>query len=238
MGSVIRAVRRKRRLRQTDVATLAAVGQTTVSRIERGHLDEMSLATLRRVGRILDVQLQLAPRWRGGELDRLLDRDHARLVEHIVALLRAVGWEVTLEYGFNVYGERGSVDVIGWRPEHDAVLIVEAKTRLVDLQDLLASMDRKARLVPRLLAADRGWQPRVVGRCLAVVGSTANRAVVGRHLAIFASTFPERWMELRPWLRAPARPIRALWMISPNRLATATRRDVASQRVRRRPECG
>jgi hypothetical protein len=42
-----------------------------VSLIERGHLDTLSLRTMRRVAAVLDVRLDLVARWRGGELDRL-----------------------------------------------------------------------------------------------------------------------------------------------------------------------
>ena len=37
-----------------------------------------------------------------------------RIVEHVVAATRASGWEVLVEYGFNHYGDRGSVDVLAW----------------------------------------------------------------------------------------------------------------------------
>ena len=61
-----------------------------------------------------------------------------------------------VEYTFNHYGERGSVDVVAYHAGHRALLIVEVKTRLTDLQAFLASFGRKLRVVPALVRDDRG----------------------------------------------------------------------------------
>ena len=50
IGSVIRAVRHRRGLRQIDVAQTAGVSQAYVSYVERGHLDRLSVDTVRRIG--------------------------------------------------------------------------------------------------------------------------------------------------------------------------------------------
>jgi transcriptional regulator with XRE-family HTH domain len=136
VGSVVRSLRRRQGLRQSDVAALAQVSQPVVSRIERGRLEEVTLATLRRVGRVLELALPLDPRWRGGELPRLRDREHAAIVERCVRILRDLGWEVLVEFSFNSYGERGSVDIVAWHPAARALLLVEVKSRLLDLQAL------------------------------------------------------------------------------------------------------
>ena len=59
LGASLRAVRMRRRRRQSDVAAAAGVGQTTISRIERGHLAAQSLTTLRRVAAALDVRIEV-----------------------------------------------------------------------------------------------------------------------------------------------------------------------------------
>jgi hypothetical protein len=69
-----------------------------------------------------------------------------------------LGWQTVLEYTFQHFGERGSVDVLAWRPDVRALLLVEVKPDLDDLQDMLSALDRKARLVPRLIATERAWQ--------------------------------------------------------------------------------
>ena len=83
IGRVCRTLRRRLRWRQSDLAARAGVSQSLISDIERGQLRHVGLATLRRVFESLEVDLVLNARWRGGELDRLLDEDHSRLVAAI-----------------------------------------------------------------------------------------------------------------------------------------------------------
>jgi transcriptional regulator with XRE-family HTH domain len=163
VGEVVRTVRRRRGLRQRDVAAMAGVSQWSVSAVERGQLEQLTLCTIRRVCSALEIGTPLAPRWRGVELPRLLDARHAALVEEVVARLSALGWETVLEYTFQHFGERGSVDVLAWRPEARALLVVEVKTDLDDLQEMLSAIDRKARLVPRP-GPRRSPRP-ALGRC-------------------------------------------------------------------------
>lgn len=190
VGAALRALRRRLGLRQADIGERADVSQDSVSMVERGRLERVSLPTMRRIAVALDATVTVTVRWRGGELYRLLDEEHARLVEAVVARLRAEGWEVAVEYSYNHFGERGSVDVVAWHATRMALLIVEVKVRLLDVQDLHAGVDRKARVVPALLAAERGWRARTVGRLVVVRDTPANRAVVARHAQTFAGRCP------------------------------------------------
>ena len=104
VGRLLRAVRIRLNLRQVDVADRAGVSQTVVSDIELGRLEDVGLRSTRSVARVLEVRLALSAQWRGGEADRLLDRAHASIVEHVVATLRSLSWEVIPEFTFNVYG--------------------------------------------------------------------------------------------------------------------------------------
>ena len=213
-GLVLRAVRRRRRLRQTDVAQRSRVSQATVSNLERGRVGGMTLDTVRSVGKALEVGVGLEARWRGPELARLLDEEHAATVERLARYLRARGWLVELEYGFNRYGDRGSVDVLGWQPSRRVLLIVEVKTSLPDLQDLFSSMARKMRVVPPLLRAEREWQPASVGLVLVVTGSRANRSVIERHRMSFDAVVPAGSNEVRAWLRDPQGNLAGRWLLS------------------------
>ncbi len=75
----------------------AECSQAMVSLIERGHIDRISLRALRRVLAALDASAFVTVNWRAGDLDRLVDEDHARLVAAVAALLRAAGWLVETE---------------------------------------------------------------------------------------------------------------------------------------------
>jgi Holliday junction resolvase-like predicted endonuclease len=124
--------------------------------IERGVLEGTSLRLVRRVAAALGVSLPVDPRWRGADLATLLDERHAVLVQVVVAKLTTAGWQALPEHTFNEWGEKGSIDVLAWHDGRRALLSIEIKTRLPDLQDLLSTMDRKRRLAPMLrLAADR-----------------------------------------------------------------------------------
>jgi transcriptional regulator with XRE-family HTH domain len=229
VGTVIRAVRHRRKLRQLDVAKRAGVSQRTVSDIERGHLVRVSLRALRAVGAVLEVGLPFSPRWRGPELDRLLDAQHATIVEIVVGSLRSNGWQVLVEWSFSEFGERGSVDVIGWHEASRTLLVIEVKTKIVDVQELLATHDRKVRLARRLLLRERGWRAAAVGRVLVVLDGTTNRDVVSRHRQVFEAVLPARTLEVRRWLSAPGTDLAGLWFLRPSTDRTSARSRNSSE---------
>jgi transcriptional regulator with XRE-family HTH domain len=214
IGRLIAVVRRHVGLRQVDVARNANVDQKVVSLLERGMLARVSVDAFRRVCAVLQIEQVLEVRWRGGLGDRLIDRGHARIVEAVLAALGRLGWESIPEFTFNVYGERGSVDVLAWHARSRTLLILEIKTMLTDLQRLLMAMSRKLRLVPGEVARDRGWKPRAIGHVVVVQGTRANRAIVARHRATFDATFPHDTSEVRQWLRKPTGDFAGLWFVA------------------------
>ena len=124
--------------------------------IERGNLDGVTIGTLRKVCAALEVRLDMAPRWRGGDLDRLIHGRHAAMGSFLAERLRGEGWEVAPEVSFSLFGERGVIDLLAWHPPRKALLVIELKTELVNPNELLGLMDRRLRLARRI-AGDRGW---------------------------------------------------------------------------------
>jgi transcriptional regulator with XRE-family HTH domain len=232
-GRLVATVRRHLRFRQADVGELAGVDQKVVSLIERGLLARVSVERFRRVCAVLEIEPVLDLRWRGGLGDRLIDRGHANLVEMVASMLRVGGWTVIPEYSFNVYGERGSVDILAWHPERRVLLIVEVKTRVTDLQAMLMSMSRKVRVVPAEVADDRGWVRHAMGRVVVMAETRANRSMVATHRSTFDSSFPGRTAETRRWLAAPSGDYAGVMFVTPRR--DSTRDAVHGNRVRRRP---
>jgi transcriptional regulator with XRE-family HTH domain len=228
IGNLARAVRRRKRWRQRDVAASAGVSQASVSRFERGQLGHLRVETIRSIARALEMEIVFEARWRGGELARLRDAEHAALVERCITLLKQQGWQVIPEYSFNHFGERGSVDILAWHPDHEALLIVEVKGRLTDLQDLVATLHRKRRVVPRLVAAEHGWNIGTIGVLVFADGRTANRTVIARHAATFGAAFPGRAVDARSWLATPSGPLAAVWLVDPR----ARRRPIDQRRAR------
>jgi len=188
----------------------------------------LTVRTTRAIAAALEIGLPFEPRWRGPALDRLRDAGHAAAVEAVAAELARHGWDVLIEVGFSRYGERGSVDVAGWRATDCALLIVEVKTSLVDLQATLAAIDRKRRIVPRELLRERGWRPTAVGVALVVVDSSTARDVIVRHRSIFDSAFPSRTVAVRHWLESPTGDLRGLWFLRVTRRVRATERTEPS----------
>ena len=92
---MLRLVRRRRGLTQSDLATLAGVSQQTVSLLERGNADSATLRLVKQVAAPLGITVDLALRWKGPELDRLVDARHARLVATVVSKL-GPAWEMIL----------------------------------------------------------------------------------------------------------------------------------------------
>jgi len=198
-------------MRQVDLATAAATSRATVSRIERGHLDTLSLLALRRVGAALDVRLELLPRWRGGDLDRMLNARHSALHEAVARAFKRElpDWTLAPEVSFSIWGERGVIDIVAWHPGRRALLVVELKTDIADANELVGIVDRKRRLAAEVVR-ERGWEPESVSVWVVVSASRTNRRRVGAHAAMLRSAFPVDGRAVRTWLRDPARPVGAL----------------------------
>jgi transcriptional regulator with XRE-family HTH domain len=209
-GAALRLLRIKRNWRQSDLAKVAGVSAATISRLERGHFAQLSLATMRAVGAALDMRLDVVPRWRGGDLDRLLNARHSAMHEAVAQMFAELpGWAVAAEVSFAVYAERGIVDVLGWHAATRTLLVVELKTELVDVQEVLGTLDRKRRLAP-VIGRERGWAPAQVAVWLLLAESTTNRDSVRGHRAVLRGAYPAGGLEMRRWLQAPSGQIRAL----------------------------
>jgi transcriptional regulator with XRE-family HTH domain len=212
-GATIRSIRIRRRLTQDDVSKLAGVSRGTVSRIERGHLDQVSLASIRAVAKALDVRVDLMPRWRGGDLDRLLNARHSALHEKVArSFAERPGWVTAPEVSFAIYTERGVIDILAWHPARQMLLVIELKTDIVDLNELVGTLDRKRRLAWQV-AQDRGWGvgPRTgTSAWLIVAESHTNRRRVQAHRAMLRAALPLDGRSINGWLQDPSRPVGAL----------------------------
>jgi transcriptional regulator with XRE-family HTH domain len=225
-GRGIRALRLRKRWRQVDLATAAGVSQTIVAKIELGRGRRLAIEEYERVAAALDAIFDLLLKWNGEALDRLLDQNHAALVEAIAVRLRAAGWEVRTEVSFAIRGERGSVDVLAWHASTRCVLVIEVKTVVPDVQATLFGLDRKGRL-GREIAASVGWHAMSVGRLLVVNGDRTSRRRIDKHSVTFEAALPDRLVSIRRWLRRPVpdAPIRGLMFLSTSSTATTRHRQ-------------
>lgn len=210
-GRVVRAARVKRRWRQEDLARRAGVSSTGVGRFEHGRLEELTLGAIRRMCEPLDIRVELAPRGRGAELDRLVNAGHSALHESVArALVREFpDWEFAHEVSFNIWGERGVIDLLMWHPGRRALLIIELKTEIVDTGDLIGTMDRRRRLGPDI-ARERGWDPLTVSTWVLTAPSRTNERRIAEHRTVLRSAFPDDGRRVHRWLADPIGSIDAL----------------------------
>lgn len=159
--------------------------------------------TVREIAAVLDVRVDVVPRWRGGDLDRLLSRRHSMLAEHVASLLLDhSGWAAVPEVSFSIYGERGIIDQLAWHEAAAHLLVVELKTEFVDINEALGTLDRKVRLA-RTIAAGRGWNPSMVSVWLIVSDTRTNRRHAAEHATLLGSRFKLDGRQFGAFLRNP-----------------------------------
>jgi transcriptional regulator with XRE-family HTH domain len=202
VGAVLRAVRHRRGLRQSDVGRRARMARSRLTGIERGDLSDVPLGVLRAYASVLGVRIDLLACWHGADLARLLDADHARLQEAWKRRLQRQGWQTRAEVTFSHFGERGSYDLLAFEPASRTLLVVEVKTVVADLGGLLRQVDVKERLAVNLAARPIGWQPRCVVPCLIVADTRTNRRRLAEHEALL-DRYAVRGHAAIAWLRQP-----------------------------------
>lgn len=215
VGRLLRALRRRRGLRQTELAVAAGLSQQAVSLIERGHLASLSIRVLRHAFAAADARFEGLVSWRGGQIDRLLDERHASLVGQVADDLVRLGWEVHVEVTFSEFGERGSIDILALRPSDGIALVIEIKTELTAIDDTIRRLDVKSRLAVKVVLDRLGWRPTSVSRVLVVLDKSTNRRRVATHDGSLKRAFPDRGAALRQWLRAPVGRVSGLRFVSP-----------------------
>jgi transcriptional regulator with XRE-family HTH domain len=231
-GSAVRMARIRRGWRQEDVADRAGVSRGTVGRIECGRAAALTLAVTRRVCVALEIDLELQPRGRGSDLDRLVNARHSALHETVARHVATdfADWVLVSEVSFNIWGERGVIDLLLWHPGRRALLIIELKSELVDPGDLLSTMHRRRRLA-RQIAAEQGWDPATVSVWVIVSRSRTNERRLRQFRTMLRTAFPDDGRRMRGWLRDPVGSVAgcSLW---DRDLETSARAPV--QRVSRR----
>lgn len=228
VGLILRVVRLRRDQRQSDVAARAGISASAVARHERGEIAEVTHRALRRHAHAVGVRLELA--LRGPTSDLLRDDEHAAVVDHLKRWLESLAWDVAVEVSYSEYGERGRIDLFAFHGTSRALLVAEIKTGIFDAQELLGSLDVKARLAPTI-ARRNGWQPSHIGVLLAVTKTDTNERKIQRLRALF-SGFAMRGPHARAWLGNPTGTARLLLFVSQSEAGRGVWRN-SRQRVGR-----
>lgn len=201
-----------------------------MSRIERGFIGPVSVATLMRVAEVLEVRIEMQARWRGGDLDRMLRSAHAAMHETVArGFHRYPAWQAVPEVTFAIGRERGAIDVLAFHPGRRVLLVVELKSELVDLHELLTAIDRYRRLA-QSIGRVRGWRADSVACWVAIRDTRTNRRRVAVLGTVLKRVLPATGPALRRWLQDPVGPMAALSFLPDGHARTVGR--VAPRRVR------
>lgn len=234
IGRMLRSIRVRPGLRQSDVARRAEVSQQLVSDLELGAVERVALSSTRRIARALGAEVVVSVRWRGADIDRLRDEGHATLVGEVARRLAAGGWLVATEVTYSRFGERGSYDLLAFHPERRTLLVVEVKTELVSAEETLRRLDAKVRLAPVVARERFGWDAAGVARLLAMEATSTNRRRVARHAPVFGRAFPCRGRDAAAFLRAPDGSAPSLLLFLSSTIGTGgIHRSSTVRRVRR-----
>lgn len=213
VGLVLRALRRRRGWTQAQLAARAGCSQSLVSNVERGHLAGVAVQTLRSLFGAVDARVLIEARWRGAELEGLLDAEHAAICAATAGRLERFGWTSLQEVTYAFGTERGSIDVLGVDAARRAVLVCEIKSDVPSAEATGRKLDEKRRLAP-LITRDRlGWTPAAVGTVLVLPESRRLRDLLGGPAEVLARMFPVHSRRVTAWLRRPAGALAATWFL-------------------------
>jgi transcriptional regulator with XRE-family HTH domain len=233
-GRLIKLARLRRGWRQVDLATRTSVSRTTVSRVERGHIGSVPLDAIRAVAAALEIRVEVTARARAIDLDRIVNARHSAMAEFVTSWLSSLPeWVLRPEVSFSEYGERGVIDLLCWHAISRSLLVIEIKTELVDLGDVLGRLDIKRRHAPKV-ARELGWEPARVSICLLVANSMTNRRRAAGHVALLSAALPDSGRAFLRWLKNPAGEVHALRFVSDARQGHVRNAFASPTRVRTR----
>ncbi len=210
LGARIKAVRVKLRRTQANVARQARVRPIDISHLERGALDDVPLPMMRRIASALGMWIELKPKWQGIELDRLASGAHDSLQRAVIErFARLSGWLAVPEVTYSIFGERGAIDVLAWHDATHSLLVIELKTVVVDVGEVVRTMDQRRRLATEI-AAGRGWHATSTSTWQVLTDTRTNRRHVEQHAALLRRPGTIDGQAMRAWLRQPSGAVSAL----------------------------
>jgi transcriptional regulator with XRE-family HTH domain len=233
IGAALRALRVRRALRQRDAAGLAGIPRPVVMQVEAGRLDRVRFGDIRRFAAALGARFDGSVLWQGADLDRMIHRGHARMHEATIRWLHEIGgWLAVPEVSFAIGRDRGVIDIVAWHAASRSLLVIEIKTRIADVGDLMATMDIRAR-VARQIARDRGWDPAAIGVWVLLAPGRTNARVLAEYAGVLRAKFPADGRSIRRWLATPLGSIAALSFLPQGRVGDLGRDIATPKRVRR-----
>lgn len=206
IGSLIREARETIGWSQDELAERAGASQTRIWRMERGDANAFDLGTLDRVLAALGLRSTLEVEGRHlGDRDDQRDRVHAALAAALAGRLRRAGWIVESEVPTGAHAPTGWIDLVAFREQDAALLIIEIKADLPDiggLQRQVSWYEREAPYVARRL----GWRPERIVVAVVCLDTASIATRLREHRELLAAAFPADARAFAAWLSGPAAP--------------------------------
>jgi hypothetical protein len=118
-----------------------------------------------------------------------------------------------VEVSFNIRGERGAIDILAFHPATRALVVIEVKSVVPDIQAMLLILDRKVRLA-RAIARERGWDAATVSVLLVLPDDRTARRRLAAVAATIGTVLPTGNVAIRRWLKAPENAIGGVWFVA------------------------
>jgi transcriptional regulator with XRE-family HTH domain len=197
------AIRLDLDISREQLAERVGVTPSYVGRIERGEANP-SVALIEGIADALGSR----PSTRRSTTDlpggpHVRDAVHARCSAYVDRHLRSLGWVTAREVEIVEGRSHGWIDLLAFDRRSGTLLIVEVKTRLLDLGGLerqVAWYERTARRPAHTL----GWRPRRSALVVLALASEEVDRVVRAHRELLSFAFPIRAREINRGLADPA----------------------------------
>jgi hypothetical protein len=135
------------------------------------------------------------------------------------------------EVTFSRYGERGSIDLLGWHSPTRTLLVVEVKSSIASVEELLRRLDVKARLGPVIAHERWGVRTARASRLVVFPDDRTERRRVARQAAVLDRALPERGRDVISWLTEPAGELSGIVFVTPTPASGASQARGGRHRV-------
>lgn len=180
---------------------MAGLGRATVHDIESGR--EGSLGAYIRLAAALGLKAEfnlVDPCRREAAGARIKDPVHAAMGEAEAARMQSFGFHVGLDEPYQHYQFAGRADFVAWSTAPAALLHIENKTALPDIQEVIGTFNAKRNFLGAELAARAGigrWRSET--HVLAVLWSAEVIKELRCHRASFESVWPDAPDAFEQW---------------------------------------
>lgn len=203
VGAAIRDARRRRGWGMRALASKAAVSTGMVQRVEAGEHASLTLYARLAQALAMELNVEVADARRPTTLRQDADLVHAAMGETAAARLMALGFPVGIDEPWQHYHFAGRADVVSWDVERRALLHIEDKTQLPDVQDAVGRFKSTQAYLGRALWERLGLpgRPRSETHVMALLWSTEVLRVMRRQPSTFRATWPDPMAAFDDWLR-------------------------------------